>query len=131
MPRSASRLWPPCVLRHAPVDTVEKVAQLRRLDCHDSIGWRWPDKVAPFQALGKQAHALAVIPQDLDQSAAATAEHEQMAIVRIVLECLLNLQRQAIEAAPHVCVAARQPDPRTTWDRDHRRRRLARVRSEP
>ena len=68
------------------------------------------------------------MPQHLDQSAAAATKHEQMAIVRIVLECLLNLQRQAIEAAPHVCVAASQPDPRTAWDR-YRRRRLARVRA--
>jgi hypothetical protein len=68
------------------------------------------------------------MPQDLDQAAAAATEHEQMAIMGIVLEGLLNLQRQAVEAAPHVRVAARQPDPRTAWDRDHRRR-LDRIRA--
>ena len=64
----------------------------------------------------------------LIKSAATTAEYEQMATVRIMLERLLHLQRQAIEAAPHVCVTARQPDPRIAWIRDHRRR-LARVRA--
>ena len=68
------------------------------------------------------------MPQHLDQSATTTAKHEQMATVRITLEQLLNLQRQPIEAAPHVSVAARQPNTRATWDWDHRRR-LARVRA--
>src|SRR4051794_33540910 len=45
-----------------------------------------------------------------------------MATVRIALECLLHLQRQTIEAAPHVGVATRQPDARARRDRYHRRR---------
>src|SRR5262249_4936289 len=45
-----------------------------------------------------------------------------MATVRIALECLLHLQRQAVKAAPHVGMATRQPHPRARRDRYHRRR---------
>src|SRR3954469_12571271 len=50
------------------------------------------------------------------------AKHKQMTAVRIALEHLLHLQRQAVKAAPHVGMAARQPHPCTRRDRDHRRR---------
>src|SRR5712691_8340266 len=64
------------------------------------------------------------MPQHLDQSATAPTEHEQMPAVRIALERLLHRQRQAVEAAPHVGMAARQPNSRASRDRDHRRRLL-------
>src|ERR1700693_3794256 len=64
------------------------------------------------------------MPQYLDQTATAPTEHEQMPAVRITLERLLHQQRQAIKAFAHVGVAARQPDPRAVWGRDHRRRLL-------
>ena len=51
--------------------------------------------------------ALPVVPQDLDQSAAAAAEHEQMAAVRIAPEQLLHLQRQAVKALAHVGMTGR------------------------
>jgi len=58
-----------------------------------------------FQPLRKQAHALSVMPQNLEQPTSAPTKHEQMATMRIVLEHLLHLQRQTVEAAPHVGVA--------------------------
>src|SRR5712691_974428 len=64
------------------------------------------------------------MPQILDLPATAPTKHEQMAAVGITLERLLHRQRQAIEAASHVGVAGRQPNPRTARDRDHRRRLL-------
>jgi hypothetical protein len=42
---------------------------------------------------------------------AAAAEDEKIAPVRIALETFLNLQGQPLHAAPHVCVARRDPDP--------------------
>src|SRR5262245_25486247 len=45
-----------------------------------------------------------------------------MASVRIALERLLHQQRQAVEALAHVGVTGRQPHPRTSRQRDHRRR---------
>jgi hypothetical protein len=77
-----------------------------------------------FLPLRKQAHALPVMPQNLEQPASAPTKHEQMATVRIVLERLLHLQRQTVEAAPHVGVASRQPNSRAIRGRDHRRHRL-------
>src|SRR5262245_9129507 len=44
-----------------------------------------------------------------------------MPIVRIPLKHLLHQQRQAIKALAHIGVAGRQPHPRATRDRDHRR----------
>jgi len=71
---------------------------------------------------GTMAHALTVVPQHLDQRAAPAAEHKQMAIVRVALERLLHQQRQPVEALAHVGVAGRQPHPRPSRQRDHRRR---------
>src|SRR5262245_60037499 len=62
------------------------------------------------------------MPEHLDQAAAAAAEAKQMPIVRVALEHLLHLQRQAIKTLAHVALAARQPDPRAVRDRDHRPR---------
>src|SRR5437660_3466198 len=47
-----------------------------------------------------------------------------MPAVRIPLEGLLHHKRQAIKALAHVRVTGRQPNPRATWNRNHRRRRL-------
>src|SRR5713226_5279681 len=127
MPRSgfdknlAGRLRSPRVLRQTPIDPFEEVAELRRRDHHRPIHSRWPDEAATFQPLRKQAHALPVMPQHLDQATATAAEHEQMAVVRIALERLLYQQRQAVEALAHVRAAGRQPHLRAARNRDHRR----------
>ena len=60
-----------------------------------------------------------VVPDDLDQVAAATAKDEQMAVVRITLQRLLNQKGQAVEALPHIGVACRQPDAHAARERDH------------
>jgi hypothetical protein len=67
---------------------------------------------------------LTIMPQHLDQAAAPAPEHEQMPAVRIALERLLHLQRQAIKALAHVGMARRQPNPRVAGEWDHRRRLL-------
>ena len=70
---SACDLRPPSPLRHPPVDPFQQIPELCCRDRHDSIRRRGPDKAAPFETLRKQAHALAVVPEHLDQGAAATA----------------------------------------------------------
>src|SRR6266508_352471 len=120
MPQSAGRLWPPRVLRQPPVNAFEKIAELRRRHRYCPIRRRWPDEATALQPLREQAHALAIVPQHLDQAAAPAAEHEQVAIVGITLERLLYQQRQAVEALAHVGVAGRQPHPHAARDRDHR-----------
>src|SRR6266540_5287629 len=121
----SSRLRPPCPLRHAPIDPFEKISQLRRRDRHRPIRRRGPDEAPALQPLGKQAQPLAVVPQNLDQTAATATEHEQMPAVRIALERLLNQKSQAIKTLAHVGVAGRQPYLRAARGRYHRRRRLA------
>ena len=64
------------------------------------------------------------MPQDLDQATAPPSKHEQMAAVRIVFEYLLHHERQAIKTLAHVSVTSRQPNPRASRKRDHRRRLL-------
>ena len=50
---------------------------------------------------------------------AATAEHENLAAERVVAEHLLDLSREAVEAATHVGGTGRQPDPGARWRLDH------------
>src|SRR5262249_40144222 len=71
-----------------------------------------------------KTHALAVMPQHLDQAAAPAPEHEQMPAMRVALELLLHQQRQAIKPLAHIGVAGRQPNPRARRERNHRRRLL-------
>src|SRR6202040_1567570 len=53
--------------------------------------------------------------------AALAAEHVEIAAMRIALQRLLHLDRQAVHAAPHIGVPDRQPYPHTRGNRDHRR----------
>ena len=52
----------------APVDPFQEIAELGGRDGHHPFGRRRPDEAAPLEALGKQACALGIMPQDLDQS---------------------------------------------------------------
>ena len=70
-----------------------KIAELRRADRHHAVGRRRPQEAAALQSLAEQAHALAVVPEHLDQLTAPAAEHEQMPAVRIAPQDLLHLQR--------------------------------------
>src|SRR5262244_3183562 len=127
MSHSAGCLWTPRVLRQTPINAFQQITELRRCDRHNCIGTaagnaRWPDEAAALQPLGKQAHALAIMPQHFHQSTAPSAKHKEMAVMRIALECLLHQQCQAIKALAHVRVAARQPDLHAARNRDHLRR---------
>src|SRR5690242_7852157 len=51
------------------------------------------------------------MPEDLHQVAPLATEHIQVPGMRIALQRLLNLQRQAVHATPHVRGTCRQPDP--------------------
>jgi hypothetical protein len=60
-------------------------------------------------------------PYRLRQIAATTAENVEIADVRIAFQLLLNLKRQPLHAASHVCVARRDPHPNAARNRDHGR----------
>src|SRR5690606_572002 len=71
---SACRRRSPGLLRHAPVNAFEQIAELGRRDRDRAVGRRWPDEAAALELLREQAGALAVVPQNLDQIAASAAE---------------------------------------------------------
>src|SRR5215204_6435646 len=129
MSRSARRLWAPRLLWQPPVDAFKQISQLCRRDRHRVIravarSARRPDEAAALQPLRVQAHALAVVPQHLNQRTAPAAKDEQVPAMRIALELLLGQQRQSIKALAHVRVAGRKPHPNPARDRNHRRRSL-------
>ena len=88
-----SRLRSPCALRRAPIDAFEQIAELCWRDRHRAVCRRWPDEAAAFQALCKQAHALAVVPKHLEQAAATAAKNKKLSTVWIVLQLFLYQQR--------------------------------------
>ena len=100
----------------------EQVTQLGRRDRHQAIRRRRPQKATVFQTLREQARALPVVPDHLQQVAAASAEAEQMSAQRVAAQHLLHLERQARKALPHVGVPRGQPDPYAGRNGDHRRR---------
>src|SRR5229473_6235227 len=53
--------------------------------------------------------------------ATTTPEHEQIACMGIAPQRFLDLESQAIHAAPHIGSSDRQPDPHAGRNGDHRR----------
>src|ERR1700686_4679038 len=108
--------------RVPPVDPIEHIGQLRRRDSDQAIGRRWPDEATLLQPFGIERHAKAVMPDDLDQVATRASEDKEIARMGIAPQRFLDLQGQAVHAAPHVRSSDRKPDPHTRGNRDHRRR---------
>src|SRR5687767_9137333 len=61
------------------------------------------------------------MPENLDQVTSFAPKNVQITGVRIAPQHLLDLDRQAVQAAPHVGLPDRQPHPYTRRYRDHRR----------
>ena len=95
--------------RVPPIDPVEHVGELRSGNRDRAAGHGWPDEAAPLQTLGVQRHAKAIMPKDLDQVALGAAEDEKIAGMGIALQGFLDLQSQAVHAAPHVGSPDREP----------------------
>jgi hypothetical protein len=51
------------------------------------------------------------MPKNLDQVTSGASKNVQIAGMWIALQCFLDLQSQAIHAAPHVGASDRQPHP--------------------
>src|ERR687893_283280 len=80
-----------------------------------------------FQPLREQAHALAIMPEDLQKITFAAAKDEDVPTKRIPPQHFLDLQRQPIHALAHVGAAGGKPDPRPARERDHRPARARRA----
>ncbi|CAM5496617.1 hypothetical protein AFEL58S_03547 [Afipia felis] len=113
--------WTPRFLRIAPVDAGQQVGKLRRRDRHCFTSNRRPDKSSSLESFCEQACSLAIMPNRLQKIASAPAKAEQMTAERIPLQDLLHLQSQRREAATHVRVARRKPNPGTSRDWNHRK----------
>lgn len=61
------------------------------------------------------------MPQNLDQTAVAPAEHKQLPAMRIKFELLLNQKSQARKAFAHIRMPGSQPDPCAARDCHHDR----------
>src|SRR3984957_12075632 len=118
---SASRRRTPSFLRHSPIDALEQIAQFCRRDRDRPVGGRRPEKTPSLQPFREQAQALPIVPQALDEIAAATAKDKSMGRMRIALQRLLHDQRKPIEPLAHVGAPRRKPHPNGRRDRDHRR----------
>ena len=94
---SADRGRTPSCLGMTPVDPGQKVAELGRSRSSPRHRRARPQEPAPFQLLREQAGALAVMPDHLQEVAAAAAKAEQVTAQGIVPQHLLDLQRQARE----------------------------------
>ena len=75
-----------------------------------------------------ERHAQPIVPENLDQIAAAAPEDIKIAGMRIAFQALLNRKCQALHAAAHVGVAGGDPHSDAARDRDHRRLRSSRTR---
>ena len=102
-----------------PVDPGQQIAELGGGDRHRAVGCARPQEAAPLQPLGKQACTLAVMPDHLQEIAAASTKAKQLTAQRIAPQYLLHLQRQARKALPHVRVPGRKPHPNPARKWDH------------
>lgn len=100
--------------------SLKQISELDGRDRHNAIGGRGPQEAAALEPFGEHACALTIMPDDANQIALATPEHEQMSAMGITLEHLLDHQGQRVEPLSHVRVAGRQPHPRPARNRDHR-----------
>src|SRR5262249_12145821 len=90
---SSHRCRTPRLLWMSPVNPGQQVTKLRGRDRHHSVSRAWLQETAPLQALRKQACALAVMPDHLQQVAAPATEAEQVTIQRVAAQYFLYLQR--------------------------------------
>jgi hypothetical protein len=94
---------------------------LRNANRDNAVSQRWPQKAAALQPLREQTRALAVMPNDLDQVAAAAPKNLEITSVRIPLQALLNQTRKARESAAHIGMASCKPHPHIARYGNHRR----------
>jgi len=111
--------WMPGANGHPPVDSFKQHGQLRRGQRDRSRISLRPDESAFLQSLGKQAHALTIPPQQLDDVAALSSKHKDVAREGILRERALHQRGQTIKAAAHVRQTRGQPHACSRRQTDH------------
>ena len=90
------------MLRISPVNTFKHIAKLRAQYRDRSRHHRGPYETATLQPFGIKRHAKPIMPEDLDQIAAAATKDKEVSLMRIAALCLLYLGREAVHAASHI-----------------------------
>ena len=114
----------PCAYRTAPVDAFEKHGKLGGREMDRALGGLRPDEAATLQALGKEAQAVTIPPQQFDEIATPATEDEDVTTEGISAQPLLGDSCQTIEAPAHVGHPGGEPDARSRRQADHRGRRV-------
>src|ERR1700730_16180009 len=96
--------------RVPPIDSIEHVGKLLGRNSNYAVGRRWPDEAAFLQPFGVERHAETVMPKNLDQVASGASKDVKITCVGIAPQRFLDLQRQAIHAAPHIGSPDRKPN---------------------
>jgi hypothetical protein len=94
----------------AKIQTLQKPAQLPGIDLNYLLPALRPNKHMLFQTLLPQAKSIAVPVQNLDHIAAAVAKNKQVAGKRVLLQTVLDQNRQPIDGFSHVRAAYCQID---------------------
>src|SRR5258708_7617838 len=89
---------------NAPTRYIRRAIPLKR------PAFRWPDEAAFLQPFGVERHAETVMPKDLDQVTSGASKDVKITCVGIAPQRFLDLQRQAIHAAPHIGSPDRKPN---------------------
>src|SRR5258705_10840398 len=116
------------IKRIPPIDSIEHVRQLRGRDPNYAVRRRWPVEEAFLQPFGVERHAETVMPKDLDQVTSGASKDVKITCVGIAPQRFLDLQRQAIHAAPHIGSPDRKPNAHARGKGDHRRSRTSSTR---
>lgn len=86
--------WPPCPLRHTPVDSFQQHRQLGRCNAQFTVLGRRPDKPPLLEAFHEQAGPLRIPPDDLQKITPTSTEDKQMTRIRVLGQNLFRLCRQ-------------------------------------
>jgi hypothetical protein len=105
--------------RVPPIDPVQHIGELGRRNRDCAGGHGWPDETTPFQPLGVQRHAKAIMPEDLDQIAPVTSQGDLLVRFELVWKFRLATKQSKycgvevrVEDYPHqtgVCLAQHTP----------------------
>lgn len=113
-------LWPASAMNAAPVQTLEKRAQLRRRQVHDAVLDAGPLEAARLELLDHQAQPRAVPPDQLDPVGALRPKDVDHAREWIAAIVCTDQRRERVRSLAKIHRARRDHHARTGARSDHR-----------